>query len=139
MEEIMRMKYPDSERKEAETTPDLDRRTLLRSSALAGGALAMRGLLGDGVLAAGWDDPPLAATRAGKVRGAIEDGIYVFKGIPYGAAPTGPLRFRAPVPPAPWTGIRDALKFGDQCPQVLPPVTAAWRSWARQVGESEDC
>ncbi|MGW8491007.1 carboxylesterase family protein, partial [Streptomyces sp. NPDC055886] len=30
--------------------------------------------------------------------GSAEDGVTVFRGIPYAAAPVGPLRFQAPVP-----------------------------------------
>jgi para-nitrobenzyl esterase len=99
----------------------------------------MRRWLGDTVFAAAEDKSPVATTKAGKLRGAVEEGINVFRGVPYGAPPTGSLRFMPPVPPAPWTGVRDALKFGDQCPQVAPPPTLSWRSWARQTGESEDC
>ena len=118
---------------------NLDRRSLLRSSVLMGGALAARALSGDATFAAAESNSLVAATQAGAVRGTLESGINVFKGIPDGAPPTGSLRFMPPVQPAPWTGVRDALEFGDQCPQVAPPPTPEWRSWAIQTGESEDC
>ncbi len=133
------MKMKDDNPKESGAGFTLDRRSLLRASMLAGGALAAHSLSGGGAFAAADSNPPIAKTKTGTVRGAVEDAINVFKGIPYGAPPTGSLRFMPPVPPAPWTGVRDALQFGDQCPQVPPPPTPEWQSWARQTGESEDC
>ena len=84
-------------------------------------------------------DMTVATTGYGKVRGDIEDGVVVFKGIPYGGSTAGENRFMPPKPPANWTDVRDALKFGDQCPQTEPPPTAAFASWGREVGQSEDC
>jgi para-nitrobenzyl esterase len=122
------MKMKDSEPREPSVGFTLDRRSLLRSSALMGGALAVHALSADAAFTAAAGNSPVATTKAGVVRGKLEDGIDVFKGIPYGAPPTGPLRFMPPVPPAAWTGVRDALEFGDQCPQVPPPPTPEWRS-----------
>jgi para-nitrobenzyl esterase len=48
--------------------------------------------------------------------------VRVYKGIPYAAAPTGALRWREPVAPASWSGVRAADRFGAVCPQMLPPA-----------------
>lgn len=61
-------------------------------------------------------DAPIARTKAGKVRGYRDRDICVFKGIPYGED-TAKHRFQPSVPPAPWTGVRDALTFGPVAPQ----------------------
>src|SRR5689334_18207127 len=59
-------------------------------------------------------------TQAGRVRGERDaDGVLAFKGIPYAAPPLGPLRWRAPQPPAPWSGVRDASAFGAGCLSAL--------------------
>jgi para-nitrobenzyl esterase len=59
---------------------------------------------------------PIAATRHGKVRGFVEAGVNVFKGIRYGAD-TAPRRFLPPIEPTPWSGIVDAMEFGSAAPQ----------------------
>ena len=65
-------------------------------------------------------------TTSGKVRGALERGVSIFKGIPYAAPPLGALRFRPPQPLAPWSGVRDATSYGNMAVQsenvfALPP------------------
>ncbi|MEX3107580.1 carboxylesterase/lipase family protein [Streptomyces sp. ST1015] len=66
-------------------------------------------------------------TTAGVVRGRREDGLTVFRGIPFAAPPVGPARFQAPTPPEPWTGVREAYEFGAPPPQevVLPGAPTA--------------
>ncbi|HEX3789123.1 MAG TPA: carboxylesterase family protein [Pseudonocardiaceae bacterium] len=51
-------------------------------------------------------------TGLGQVRGLDRSGVVSFRGIPFAAAPQGPLRFRPPAPPAGWDGVRDCLAFG---------------------------
>jgi para-nitrobenzyl esterase len=43
---------------------------------------------------------------------ADASGVRVYKGVPYAAPPLGPLRWRPPEPPRPWTGVRPAHAFG---------------------------
>jgi para-nitrobenzyl esterase len=62
---------------------------------------------------------PVVETTAGRVQGYEDEGIAVFKGIPYGSA----RRFEAAVAPAPWTGIRAAVEYGPRCPQIIRPGT----------------
>jgi para-nitrobenzyl esterase len=77
------------------------------------------------VAASGFDGAPIVTTHDGAVRGVAVPEGYAFRGLPYAAPPTGNLRWRAPRPPAPWQGVRDATSFGPSCPQpptpVLPP------------------
>lgn len=56
-------------------------------------------------------------TESGVVRGSTEGGTVAFQGIPYAAPPVGELRWRDPVPPAPWRGVRDATRPGPVCAQ----------------------
>lgn len=84
---------------------------------------------------------PIATTTSGKVRGFVQDGVNVFKGIPYGAD-TAKRRFMPAEKPAPWTGVRDALAFGPQAPQ--PIHARSGRSAFSPLDEanpvnSEDC
>ncbi len=62
-------------------------------------------------------DDLVATIRPGRVRGFRKDGAATFLGMPYAAAPIGPLRFQAPAPVAPWSGVRDARAYGPTAPQ----------------------
>ncbi|MFG2679404.1 carboxylesterase/lipase family protein [Streptomyces sp. NPDC048392] len=68
---------------------------------------------------------PVVRTVFGAVRGRAEDGLTVFRGIPFAEPPVGGARFAAPRPARPWDGIRDAYVFGPPPPQDLGIVGAA--------------
>lgn len=59
----------------------------------------------------------MVRTRAGAVRGRREDGLVVFRGMPFAEPPVGDARFAAPRPVAAWDGTRDAFAFGPPPPQ----------------------
>jgi para-nitrobenzyl esterase len=74
---------------------------------------------------------PEVSITSGRVRGRVEHGNAVFRGMPFAKPPLFGLRFRAPVPPDPWDGVRDAAEFGPPCPQEVFPEAPG----ARQVPE----
>ena len=101
---------------------NVNRRTVLKYSGVAAASLAVqRSLwpLSGGILAqsGGPVSTPVAKTRFGPIRGTIEDGINVFRGVPYGAD-TSRTRFQAPQPPAPWSEVKDCDAFARRAPQL---------------------
>src|SRR5438067_10618711 len=76
-------------------------------------AVAATGCGNSRVIASG---KTIAETTAGKIRGFRRNGVYIFKGVPYGASTAGPKRFMPPASPQPWSGIRNALQYGRVCP-----------------------
>ncbi len=56
-------------------------------------------------------------TTHGRVRGTSDEGLEVFRGIPFAKPPVGELRFRAPEPAEPWGGVREATEFAATAPQ----------------------
>jgi para-nitrobenzyl esterase len=96
---------------------DLNRRSFLRRSALIAGGLGAASLSKVPAFATTLTtDSPVAGTKLGKVRGYVDNGINVFKGIRYGADTTS-RRFMPPLPPEPWSDVRDALSYGPSAPQ----------------------
>jgi para-nitrobenzyl esterase len=73
-------------------------------------------------------------TASGFVEGMEANGVRAFKGIPFAAPPVGALRWRAPAPPAPWEGVRDASQFSPICIQP-----GAYPDDAPPEPMSEDC
>lgn len=98
-----------------------------------------KGLLVGLVLAASALLSPFASaepirTASGLVEGVEADGVRVFRGIPFAAPPVGPLRWRAPAPPEPWAGVRNADQFAPVCMQP-----GAYPDDAPPEPMSEDC
>jgi para-nitrobenzyl esterase len=79
-------------------------------------------------------------TQSGLVQGTMEDGIAVYKGIPFAAPPVGDLRWRAPQALVAWNEVRDADKFAPACmqsPRVSPVLTTILGN--SPGPSSEDC
>ena len=77
-------------------------------------------------------EPATLALRDGTLTGTAQDGITSFRAIPYAAPPEGALRWRPPQPVSRWQGVRDALAFGPDFPQVANARNRAPR-------QDEDC
>jgi para-nitrobenzyl esterase len=97
-----------------------DRRTFLRRASLlvAGAqASAMLGLTAPDTFAAE-DSFPVAETTNGKIRGISLGGIKTFRGVHYAATTAGKNRFMPPTKPDRWNGVKDAIAYGEICPQL---------------------
>lgn len=62
---------------------------------------------------------------SGVIRGDEADGVQSWKGIPFAQPPLGNLRWRAPQPVVPWSGVRQTTKYSSDCMQVPFPSDAA--------------
>jgi len=65
------------------------------------------------------DSIAIAETKYGKVKGFILRGIYMYRGIPYGADTSGKNRFMPPQPPKPWTDTLPVVWWGNTAPQIM--------------------
>ncbi|HEY3947680.1 carboxylesterase/lipase family protein [Phenylobacterium sp.] len=86
---------------------------------------------------AGAQDRPIVSTASGPLRGVVEGGAAVFKGIPFAAPPAGALRWAPPAPPKSWTAPRDASDYGPICTQPPRPDGVVAAGGGRP--QSEDC
>lgn len=66
-----------------------------------------------------------------KRRSLYDDEYYSFERLPFGKPPVGELRFKAPQPAEPWTGVLDCTHYGEKPVQKLI-LTGI-------IGGSEDC
>ena len=70
--------------------------------------------------------------ETGDVQGVVDEGLAVYKAIPYAAPPVGDLRWRDPQPAKAWEGVRVCDEFGPLPPQPTRPGRTADQM-------SEDC
>jgi para-nitrobenzyl esterase len=120
------------------TNEGFDRRSLigLAAGAAALGATGARGATKEAKAARALAPPgstehgpgvpvptKVVQTKAGPVQGLVIDGIHHFKGVRYGKAPIGKLRFMPPQPAEPWTAIYDATDFGAPAMQLASGTT----------------
>jgi len=85
---------------------------------IAFAAIALNSYGQPGPIKAG-ENIAVVPTTYGKVRGYIDDGIYVFKGIPYSKAD----RFMPPQSPDKWDGVRQCTIYG---PQAMQGKAQSW-------------
>ncbi|MBR0087552.1 MAG: carboxylesterase/lipase family protein [Lachnospiraceae bacterium] len=63
-------------------------------------------------------DFPVAETKAGKVRGLLEEDVFIFRGVQYAKA----QRFHMPEPVDPWEGSKEAVIYGPVSPEIHTPI-----------------
>ena len=80
---------------------------------------------------------PVVRTKVGELRGVVENGVTVFRAVPYAAPPVGELRFASPQPVPAWRGVRDATREGPIAPQGRSRLAQIMGDF--QSPQSEDC
>ena len=81
-------------------------------------ALSQAGASAQAAQAAGGSGGLIVSTEDGMLRGQHAEGVDQFLGVRYAAPPVGALRWQAPQPVQPWSGVRDATSYGHRCPQL---------------------
>lgn len=100
----------------------MNRRSFLFRSMMTAAAASSR-------LAAQGQGTPVVHTASGALRGTSQNGVNVFRGVPFAEPPLGPLHFRPPQPVKPWSGVRPATAF----------AAAAMQPGGPHPSQSEDC
>jgi para-nitrobenzyl esterase len=81
---------------------------------------------------------PAVKTAFGQLKGYVDQGTLIWKGVPFASPPVGPLRWALPKDPMPWEGIREATKSAKKCTQL--ETTDEWIPTGVIDPEgSEDC
>lgn len=76
----------------------------------------------------------------GELVGTREQGdIHAWRGIPYAIPPTGALRWRAPKPSAPWSGVFEARAHGSMAPQYADLLAGVPVGQRGKIAGDEDC
>lgn len=104
-------------------------------------AVVLTACLGAAEPQASTDDatPIVRSVSTGSLSGRASEGVHIWRAVPFAAAPVGALRWRAPRPPEPWSGVRDAAGPSPWCPQVLSALDGVSQSrWGELAGQ-EDC
>ena len=100
--------------------------------------VAMLVILAAGLVIA--QQPAPVKVESGLLQGTSENGVTVYKGVPFAAPPVGDLRWRAPRPPATWEGVRKADRFSANPMQEMRERFGPWTAEYQPQGEvSEDC
>lgn len=83
---------------------------------------------------------PIVETKAGKLTGAAEEGLFIFRGVRYAAPPVGPRRWLPPQPVPRWTGVVPARQFGPAAPQPTShPIELVRQLVHVPQPQNEDC
>ncbi len=121
------------------TGPFVDRRSAMLASIAAGTGLmlpsvtrAARQPASSGRGTCSTPQAAIARTQYGPVRGYVQDDVYTFKGVPYGADTGGENRWLPAKPPKRWTEPRNTLSYGANCPQTLHDFNAVEHTFLQQ-------
>ncbi len=84
--------------------------------------------------------PLVRTTCYGKLKGTeTKNNTYAWLGIPFARPPVGDLRWRAPLSPEPWEGVRSAADFCSYCPQYGNLLSETGKESFGKLTGDEDC